>query len=203
MRTGIFGGSFDPIHTAHLILAETVRVERSLDSVLFVPAGRPPHKPNQPVASAEDRLCMVELAIEGNPFFRAARLELERQGPSFTLLTVRELRKAMPEAELFLILGGDSLRDLPAWWHSEELVQEVAIISFDRPGAPVEDVLKALEGRFGSQWVRSTSELRVRAPLLEISASGIRRRLKEGKSVRYLVPEPVWRYIIERGPYAR
>jgi len=175
-RTGIFGGSFDPVHVGHLILAERVRSERGLDEVLFVPAPRPPHKSDRPLIEARHRMRMVELAIEGNPAFKALSLEMERKGPSYTLTTV--------------------------WWRAEELVCEVDIIAFDRPGRTVEEALTRLQGVFGEAWADRVRELKVDAPLLDISATGIRRRIGEGKSVRYLVPEAVRIYIMDNGLYA-
>jgi len=200
-RTGIFGGSFDPVHVGHLILAERVRSERGLDEVLFVPAPRPPHKSGRALTEARHRMRMVELAIEGNPAFKALSLEMERKGPSYTLMTVRQLRRDRG-GELYLVLGGDSLHDIQTWWRAEELVREVDIIAFDRPGRTVEEALTRLKGVFGEAWAERVRALKVDAPLLDISATRIRRRIGEGKSVRYLVPDPVRRYISDSGLYA-
>ena len=204
-RIGIFGGSFNPIHLAHLILAERARVERALDTVLFVPAAHPPHKPPQSagvLAPAERRLRMVELAVEGNPGFEASSLELEREGPSYTLLTVRQVRQRRgPEAELFLVMGADSVLDVPNWWHAEELAREAEVIALERPGFALDEGLEGLVPVLGERWVRRVGELRVRAPLLGISATEIRRRLAAGESVRYMVPAPVLEYISAYGLY--
>jgi len=200
-RTGIFGGSFNPIHVAHLIMAERAVGERRLDRVLFIPAGQPPHKPRAPVACAEHRLCMVELAIAGNRAFEVSRIELDGVGPSYTLSTVRVLRRQMPDDELFLMLGGDSLRDVGAWWRADELVQEIDIIAFDRPGAALDEALAGLADRFGQVWAERTARLRVEAPLLDISATEIRRRVRKGLSIRYLVPEAVRQHILDHGLY--
>ncbi len=202
-RVGIFGGSFNPIHVGHLILAEWVRVERSLHRLLFVPAASPPHKPQQPLAAPGHRLRMVELAVQGHEAFRAERIELERDGPSYTLQTVRELRDRLgPGNELLLVMGADSLLDLPNWWHADELVREVPVIVFARPGYNLERGWERLAERFGSEWVKSTKRLRVRAPLIELSATGIRERVRAGLSIRYMVPEPVRAHILEHGLYA-
>jgi nicotinate-nucleotide adenylyltransferase len=200
-RAGIFGGSFDPIHVAHLAVAEAALAGGRLDQVLFVPAGTPPHKPVQPEASDAERLHMVELAIAGHPAFQAVAIELERQGPSYTLLTVRELRRRLPGTDLFLILGGDSVRDLPTWWRADDLVREIDVIAFDRPGAMLRDSLPALAGRFGDRWVKRVEELRIEAPLLDVSATEVRRRVRAGQSIRRLVPASVRAYIEERGLY--
>jgi len=201
-RAGIFGGSFDPIHVGHLILAERARAERALDRVLFIPAGRPPHKPRQPLAPARDRLEMVRLAVRGNPAFEPSSIELDRDGPSYTLLTVRELRAQIGSAdELFLVLGADSVRDIPNWWRASELVREVDIIAFDRPACTVEQAVDGLVKHFGRTWADRVLELKVDAPLLGISATEIRERLARGRSIRYMVPEAVRAYIMERGLY--
>ncbi len=202
-RTGIFGGSFDPVHVAHLILAERVRETRSLDRVLFIPARRPPHKPERELGPGPQRLQMLRLAIEGNPAFEALPVELEREGPSYTLQTVRELRERLGEAaQLYLIVGGDSLREIPTWWHAEELVREVAIIAVPRPGSPIEEALAEPAERFGDDWAARTRRLAVEAPLMEVSATEVRRRVREGLSIRYLVPEAVRKHILFAGLYA-
>jgi nicotinate-nucleotide adenylyltransferase len=202
-RIGIFGGSFNPIHMGHLILAERVREARSLDRVIFVPAGRPPHKPEQPMAAPAHRLAMVRLAIAGNPVFDSTSVELDRSGPSYTLMTVRHVRESLsPATRLFLILGGDSMRDIHTWWHVETLLREAEIICFDRPGFPAEDAIAELAERYGREWAEKARELKVDGPLLAISATDIRRRISAGLSVRYMVPETVCAYIREHGLYA-
>lgn len=201
-KTGIFGGSFNPVHMGHLILAEWVRVERSLETVLFVPAASPPHKPNRPLADPAHRLRMVELAVDGHDAFRTEPIELEREGPSYTLKTVRELRERPGLGELYLIMGADSLLDLPDWWHAEELAQEAPVIVFNRPGCALEERWGELAERFGQGWVDRTRQLRVDAPLMELSATVVRERVRAGLSIRYMVPEPVRAYIAEHGLYA-
>jgi nicotinate-nucleotide adenylyltransferase len=201
-RVGLFGGSFNPPHVGHLVLAEWAHAERALDRVLFVVAGQPPHKAPRPLAPAADRLRMVGLAIEGNPAFEACDLELRRTGASYTLQTVRELRGGLgADVELFLIVGGDSLLELPTWWHAQELAREVPIISFGRPGTALESGLDGLAAHFGQEWVLRTRELMVDAPLMEVSATAVRQRVRDGLSVRYMVPEAVRAYIEERRLY--
>jgi len=202
-RVGLFGGSFNPPHLAHLILAERARVERGLDRVLFIVAGSPPHKGARPLAPGPDRFHMVELAIQGNPAFEATDLELKTTGASYTLRTVRRLRRQVAAGdELFLMMGGDSLLELPTWWHAAELVREVPIIAFERPGSRLNEGLDALAAHFGEEWVRQVRELLVPAPLLDISATEVRERARAGLSIRYMVPEPVRAYILERGLYS-
>ncbi len=201
-RIGVLGGSFNPVHVAHLVLAEWARLERGLDRVLFVPAGQPPHKPSAPLAPAEDRARMVELAIAGNAHFELDRMELRRGGPSYTLTTVRELQRRFgTDARVFLLLGADSVLDLPTWWHARELVREAEVIGLDRPGSDLDEGLPALAGFFGERWVGRVRSLRVRAPQMGISASCIRQRIQSGLSVRYLVPDPVLDYIRQAGLY--
>jgi nicotinate-nucleotide adenylyltransferase len=201
-RIGVFGGSFNPPHMAHLVLAERARVERALDRVLFVVAGHPPHKAPRPLAPGPDRLRMAELAIQGNPAFQACDLELKKPGASYTLQTVRELRTSLgPGARLFLMMGGDALLDLPTWWHAAELAREVPIIAFGRPGSALGAELDGLARHFGEGWVRQVRALMVTAPLMEISATQVRERVRAGLSVRYMVPEAVRAYIEERGLY--
>lgn len=201
-KIGIFGGSFNPIHCAHLILAERVWEEAHLDAVLFVPARRPPHKPNQKLLGSEHRLEMVRRAIGDNSHFDCSTIELQQEGPSYTLRTVRKLHERMSgEVELFLIMGSDSVLDLPNWWNAQELVEEIQIIAVNRPDNPVDD-LTVVKEAFGSDVVRSIKTNWVEMPLLEISATEIRNRIKEGKSIRYLVPDSVRSYIAEYGLYS-
>lgn len=146
---------------------------------------------------------MVELAVGDAPRFAVERLELAREGPSYTLLTVRELRDRRGAGnEMFLLLGGDSLLDLPNWWRADELVAEVRIIAFARPGWALREAWDGLAARFGRDWVDGVRESLVQVPLVDVSATDIRQRLRSGRSVRYMVPEAVRRYIVERGLYA-
>jgi nicotinate-nucleotide adenylyltransferase len=198
-RTGLFGGSFNPVHIAHLIVAERVREEAELDRIVFVPARRPPHKPNRPLASGRHRIQMLERAIEDHPHFEISTAELNREGPSYTLRTVRVFRDQMSEeGELCLLLGGDSVLDLPNWWRADELVKEVSLIAVERPGYLLDD-LSVVRDAFGEGVVSHIRQNRVQIPLLELSATNIRKRRREGFSIRYLVPESVRTYIHEHG----
>ena len=200
-KLGVFGGSFNPVHVGHLILAQVVRERCALDRVLFVVAGRPPHKPDRPLASAEHRLNMARLAVEGNPAFEVSGLELDRDGPSYTLLTYRRLKDENPGSECRLILGADSVLDLPNWWHAGELVEEAELIVVERPGEPLSD-LSALEVALGAAIVEKVRRSVVAAPLIGVSATEVRERVRSGLSIRYMVPEAVRRYIAENGLYA-
>ena len=200
-RIGLFGGSFNPVHVAHLILAEQAREARSLDKVLFMPVGTPPHKPDRALAPAKHRLRMLQLALEGNEHLEASTLEIEREGPSYTLLTVRHLKEMLgADTRIFLIVGADSIRDLPTWWHAEDLVQEVEIVGLRRPGVSL-DSLVELEAAFPPGIMRKIKRSLVPAPLLDVSSTDVRLRVREGRCIRYLVPESVRRYIEEHGLY--
>jgi nicotinate-nucleotide adenylyltransferase len=201
-RIGLFGGSFNPVHVAHLILVERAREEYRLDKVLFIPVGTPPHKPNPELAPAGHRVKMLKLAIAGNPCFEVSTLEVDSKEVSYTLLTVRKLRKALGrDNELFLIVGADSIRDMPTWWHARELAGEVQVIGLRRPGVTARS-LKKLESFFGKRIAGRLTSRFVDAPLLEVSSTDIRERVRLGRSIRYLVPEPVRAYIVRQGLYS-
>jgi nicotinate-nucleotide adenylyltransferase len=183
----VFGGSFDPVHLAHLVVADRVGEALRLERVLFVPAHRQPLKAGGPRAPAEDRLEMLQLATAQHPGFGVSGLELERGGTSFTVDTLREVRALHPGAELWLILGADTFVQAGRWRRFEEVRDLARLVVVDRPGGPA-------PGADGD--VR-----RVAVPALAISASDIRRRVAAGLSIRYLVPEPVRAHIHERGLY--
>ena len=196
MRIGVLGGTFDPIHLGHLIIAEEARDRLDLEEVCFVPARDPWMKAGQPLTSGHDRLSMARLAMEDNPFFRVSTLELERPGPSYTVDTLRELQEDYgPEAQLFFILGTDAFDRFDEWKDPEGILGLATLVVVDRPGAT------ASAGAIDQQVGNAGSVERVRGVHLEISAKDIRRRVAAGASIRYLVPEPVERYIYARGLY--
>ena len=183
------GGTFDPIHMGHLAIAEQARDRLDLEEVCFVPAGAPWMKAGQALSSAQDRLCMVRKAVEENPFFRVSTVELDRSGPSYTVETLRELQEDYgPDARLFFILGTDAFARFGEWKEPEMILSLATLVVVDRPGStPSEDVGGNIE--------------RIEGVHLDISARDIRRRVAEGASIRYLVPEPVERHIYARGLY--
>jgi len=198
---GLFGGSFNPVHMGHLILAEIARTEAKLDQMLFVPAKEPPHKIMRRLAPAEDRLRMTELAVEDNDYFQISEIELKREGPSYTLLTVRELRDRLETGDnLFLVVGADSVHEMPDWWHAKELVREIPIIALRRPGYPMGN-LEKVRAEFGDEAVEQIQELAVETPLLQISSTDIRKRIRTGRTIRYLVPDKVRAFILENQLY--
>ncbi|SFT74277.1 nicotinate-nucleotide adenylyltransferase [Selenomonas sp. GACV-9] len=199
LRIGIMGGTFDPIHMAHLAIAEAVREEFCLDQVLFIPAANPPHKQERQVTPAYHRLMMTQLATSSHPSFHVSKQELERTGPSYSLLTVQELQQEYGEAaELFFITGSDTINELHTWYHIEELLRQCHFVGTTRPGAPVDKT--ALVQQFGKIADEKIHFLAV--PELEISSTDIRRRLKAGRSIRYLVPPAVEAYIRKEGLYS-
>jgi nicotinate-nucleotide adenylyltransferase len=197
MRLGVFGGTFNPVHLGHLILAEQCREQARLDKVLFIPAARPPHKDEQALAPYAQRVEMLALAISGNPAFRIDDLEKDRPGPSYTVDTLSLLRERHAEAELFLIIGSDTLRDLPKWHETVRILELAGLLVVPRPGWPVaaaEDVKAAL-GLPGSFPLRyQVCDI----PLIDIASRDLRRRIAEGRSIRYLVPRAVEAYLQEK-----
>ena len=200
MRVGVLGGTFDPIHVGHLIVAEEARVEVGLDEVVFVPAGRPWLKHHGPRASAQHRLEMVRLAVKGNRFFRCSDQEVKRPGVSYTVDTLEELHGELPaDAELFFILGLDLLLDFPRWRSAQRILELATLVTVVRPGHEglSSDKLPGLLAGAGDR-VRV-----VEGPLVDISSTEIRRRVAAGVSIRYLVPPEVEDYIITHHLYSR
>ncbi|MGQ0614655.1 MAG: nicotinate (nicotinamide) nucleotide adenylyltransferase [Planctomycetaceae bacterium] len=195
-RLGIFGGSFDPIHRGHLALLEAARKARTLERVFVVPAGRPPHKRDGSCAPFEDRLAMVRLALAGRTGVEPLDWEGLREGPSYTIDTVEELARREGGAGLELLVGADMLADLPRWHRAAELASLVTVVAFARPGTPLERSLAAFRAAFPGR-----EPVLVPAPLLDISATEIRRRLGAGEAVRELLPPGVEAYARSKGLY--
>ena len=196
-QIGIMGGTFDPIHMGHLITAEMVRSAADLDEVLFIPAAHPPHKDGTQAASAQDRLVMTEYAVRENPKFSVSDIELRREGPSYTVDTIAELRAQFDGAELFFITGADAMNDLYRWHEPTRLLRSCQFIVATRQGVPLDEVLIA--EKFTAE-ERSHIQVML-TPHLEISSTVIRSRVREGLSIRYLVPRAVEEYIEKRGLY--
>ena len=198
MNIGVLGGTFDPVHKGHIIIAEKARERLNLAQIIIVPAGQPQLRGDYPVSPAEHRLNMLKLAIADKPHFKLSILEIERPGPSYTVDTVAELRNQVgAEDELYFILGWDSLARLPEWREPPRIIQMCYLVAAPRPGYPRPD-LKAME--------RSIPGIRKRVMLmdeqrLDISASGIRDRIARGLSVYHLVPATVNRYIKQHKLY--
>lgn len=189
-RLGVFGGTFDPVHLGHLRAAEVAREALHLDRVLFVPSGHPPHR-EAAEASALDRYAMLALANAAHRDFVLSDLELRREGPAYTVDTLVALRALRPDGELFLILGTDAFAEMASWREPERVAALCTIAVVDRPGAaPASPALPA-----------GARVERVERPTLPFSSSEVRRLLKAGQSVRYLVPEEVADYIEKRRLY--
>ncbi|MBA7507316.1 putative nicotinate-nucleotide adenylyltransferase [subsurface metagenome] len=200
MNIGVMGGTFDPIHIGHLIVAEEVRTRLDLAEVLFVPAGQPWLKPDSPVSAAEHRVQMVRLAIADKPYFRLSTTEIERAGYSYTVDTIAELLGQLGAGdELFFILGWDSLAELPKWHEPSRLIEMCHLVAVPRPGYPAPD-LKALEVAIPGL---SQNVMLMDKPEIDISASEIRNRVARGLSIHHLVPEPVESYIRQHRLYKK
>ena len=198
-RLGILGGTFDPPHVGHLWLAALAAEALDLDRVLFMPAARPPHKGGRLITRSTDRLLMTRLAIDGDPAFDLCPIEMERTGPSYTIDSVTELKRAYPDARQFLVMAADSLAQIDTWREPDRLLAEVEWIVGPRPGSDLPD-RSALAARFG----KSASRIHLLSgPSLDVSSSQIRRRVAAGHTIRYLVPRTVEELIIDRGLYRR
>ena len=200
MRIGVFGGTFDPVHLAHLILAEQCREQAALDQILFIPAARPPHKQDQDIASFDRRVEMLALALAGNPAFRVDELEKNRAGPSYTVDTLTELKSRQPEAQLFLIVGSDTLHELATWRQPERILELAKLLVVTRPGFPMLDCEPLRQALNLSRPIEVQPIL---SPLIDIASREIRRRVATGQSIRYLVPRSVEMYIKEKGLYEK
>jgi len=196
-RLGIFGGTFDPPHIGHLILAAEARDQLNLDCTIWVLTPNPPHKRGEKVTKLEHRLRMVELAIEDDHAFSLSHVDINRPGPHYTIDTIRILKGEYPDRELFYLMGGDSLQNLPKWYHSDEILNAVDGIGvMRRPGDDIDlsGLIKALP--------QLSEKLNfVTAPLLEISAQQIKVRVGESRAYRYYVLPKVFRYIRENKLY--
>ncbi|MEQ8790355.1 MAG: nicotinate-nucleotide adenylyltransferase [Pirellulaceae bacterium] len=200
MRLGIFGGSFDPVHFGHLLLAESCREQCRLDEVWFVPAAVPPHKQEDERTEAKHRVEMLELAIAGNPAFRVSTLELDRGGVSYTVSTLAAIGEQQPEAELFLLVGGDSLRDLATWREPERICRLATPAAVGRVGSPPADY-SSLEPIVSAERLAHIRRHAVEMPLVDLSSTDIRRRIAAGRSIRYMTPRAVEMYISQHGLY--
>lgn len=202
-RIGLYGGSFDPIHFGHLISARCIAEQIGLDRVILIPSARPPHKQGQAITDPKHRLAMTRLAVEGDPLFEVSEVELHRAGPSYTFDTVQQFQSVLgASADLFWIIGADSLPELPSWYRIGDLVQRVSIITARRPGFPSPDIapLAAVVGEAYAQ--RLLTQCCV-TPEIDISSTAIRSRAVLERPIRYLVPEGVASYILNEGLYRR
>ncbi|MFN2484853.1 MAG: nicotinate-nucleotide adenylyltransferase [Candidatus Limnocylindria bacterium] len=197
-RIGLLGGTFDPPHFGHLVLATIAAEQHQLDRVVFIPAGVPPHKQDQPVSGTTDRLLLTRLAIAGDPYFDLSPLEVERPGVSYTVDTVEQMREIYGDAvELFLVMATDSLAQVDSWRDPDRLLELTEWVVGPRPGSPA-PTRQVLMDRFGD---RNDRIHLVDGPSLAISSSDLRARVAAGRSIRYLVPAAVEEQIAARGLY--
>ena len=195
MRLGIFGGTFDPIHLGHLILAEQCREGCALERVWFMVAGEPPHKRGEPTAVAH-RLEMARIAVAGHPSFAVSEIEAVRPGPHYSVETLESVRREHPDDELFFLIGADSLHDLPGWREPGRIAQLATIVVVNRPGIEEADPASFPDWGAGARPMRS-----ITIPPIGIASTDLRRRVREGKSIRFMLPRGVEAYIEAQGLY--
>lgn len=196
MRVGIFGGAFNPPHIGHLVCAQEALLQLELDTVVFVPVGEAPHREIEGDPGAEARLELVELAVGDDERFTTSRMELDREGPSYTSDTLAQLREESPEDELFLILGGDQAAALASWHEPEKVLERATVAVLERAiwgRNAIEIKIGRLRGARGIRYLDM--------PLMQVSSSGVRRRVRDGLPIRYLVPDRVAGYIQENQLY--
>jgi nicotinate-nucleotide adenylyltransferase len=197
MRLGIYGGTFDPVHLGHLILAESCLHACQLDEIWFMPAAISPFKQDSRPTPGKQRLEMLKFAIAGHPRFRLSTLELDRTGPSYTVDTLRQLRRNHPDDELFLLMGADAVQELPDWKEPREILQLAEIIACSRGAAPPD--LSRVQAALGVDALARIHPVTI--PSIGIAAADIRERAATGRSFRFLTPRPVELYILQHKLY--
>lgn len=200
MRVGIFGGTFDPVHMGHLLLAEQGREQGRLDEVWFVPAAHPPHKDQPDLTRFEQRVEMLALAVVGNRAFRIEELEKERPGPSYTADTLAELRRRHPSDEFLLLVGSDTLLDLPNWYQPLRVLEQAGLLVVARPGSAVLTAAELRARLHAPEEVPVRLEV-VEMPLIDIASRDLRCRAAAGRSLRYFLPRAVECYIHDKRLY--
>jgi nicotinate-nucleotide adenylyltransferase len=200
MRLGVFGGSFDPVHYGHLLLAETCREQCGLDEVWFVPADVPPHKRGRELSPGAARVEMLQLAIGGHDQFCVCDLELKRGGVSYTVETLAEIHGRQPEATLFLLMGADTLEDLPNWIQPDRICQLAIPLAVRRVGSP-EPSFDPLASIVDSARLAEIQRHQAEMPVIGLSSSEIRQRVSRGSSIRFQTPRAVEKYIETKGLY--
>ena len=193
---GLMGGTFDPIHYGHLLVAEQARQQYQLSEVIFVPNDIPPHKKDYEVSSAEHRYAMAVIATADNPYFRVSREEIDRPGPSYSIDTIRAFRQQLgPEVRLYFITGADAILDILTWRQPQDIVAECQLIAAHRPGFDLQQMAAVLGAELAKQVEMFTM------PALDISSTVIRQRVMQGQSIRYLTVPSVVNYIHKAGLY--
>ena len=197
-RLGVMGGTFDPIHYGHLIAAERAREELALDKVLFIPSGIPPHKRAGALALPKDRYLMTGLAIASNACFQLSDIEIVRDGVSYTVDTLKALLELYNDVQLFFITGADAILDIATWKSPGELLSMCNFVAVSRPGYNIDSIWRKA-GKYIDRPEKSITGIGI--PGLDISSTEIRERVREGKSVKYLLPDDVIDFIAEHGLY--
>lgn len=198
-RIGVMGGTFDPIHYGHLVAAEAARSEFGLEKVIFIPAGRPPHKQSQTITDPEHRYRMTVLATSSNHSFEVSRLEVDKVGLTYTYDTIKDLKRLYGEdCAIYFITGADSVLELLTWYKIQELLTLCKFIAVTRPGFDNKDLEQKIE-EISSKY--DGEIICIEMPLLAISSTDIKKRLRNGKPIKYLLPEAVEKYIGENGLY--
>ncbi len=198
MRLGLYGGTFDPVHYGHLLLAEQCREQCRLDAVWFLPSGLPPHKQGAAITDGKRRLEMLELAVAGHPEFAVNGLELERSGPTFTVDTLQQLHDEQPERELFFLIGADSLVEFPTWRSPERIAELATLVAVNRGGQPQPDLTTVRE-QLGDEFVSRIQF--VTMPGLDLASREMRGRIHADRSIRFMTPRSVEMYIEQHGLY--
>jgi len=192
---GIMGGTFDPIHYGHLIIADEARQQFGLEKVVFVPAGQPPHKKEYKVSSAEHRYAMTVIATASHPDFICSRIEMDRAGPSYSIDTIREVRNAYPGYQVYFITGADAIAEILTWHEHARLKSLCKFIAATRPGYDLEELRHRLPADYVDQIVF------LEVPGVYISSTELRERIATGRSIKFMVPEAVESYIAKNGLY--
>ncbi len=200
-RFGIFGGSFDPVHLGHLQLAQQCQQQGRLDEVRFLPTATQPLKTNGPVATSADRCAMLQLALADEPTWRVDRLEIDRGGLSYTVDTLRQLHEDYPKAELFFLMGADSLHDFPKWREPAEILALATLLVVARAGEPAPH-FQQLAPWCSPEHIAAMESLLVKMPAMPVASSTLRQRIAQGKSIEGEVPVGVAQYIRDHRLYA-
>ncbi len=199
-KVGIMGGTFNPIHNGHLILAQEAKEQFDLDEIWFLPSRRQPHKDSRELPEDEKRLAMLSAALEGNEAFRISLLEMERKKElTYSYDTMTELKEKYPETEFFFIIGADSLFQMHKWYRFEELLKGLIFLAAPRAGEEGIDKMKELAAEYGKKY--QARIFIIEMPYIEISSTEIRKKTGQGLSVKYYLPEKVEKFIREKGLY--
>lgn len=196
---GIMGGTFDPIHYGHLVTAEAVRSQFQLEKVFFVPSGNPPHKNPDLITDSQHRYLMTFLSITTNKYFETSQIEINRSGKSYAYDTVKLFRKNLPEYDIYFITGADAIKEILTWHRVEELLDLCYFVAATRPGYDLEDLKKEELKVLPQEYLERIMIIEV--PAMAISSTDIKRRVREGKPIKYLLPEAVEYYIYKKGLY--